>query len=335
MEGSSLSRLIQQRVIVLCKHWIKFTDSNRKLSKEIEDAFALFFVDKANQEKYHEIQELYHKCFSERTPEQPMVYSEPPPKPRIPKQITAEQKLTWWDIDDLEIARQLTLLTFSIYAKVNSHELLGQNWMKSTTAAPYVNGMIGVFNKASQWVATAILTEKLLRNRVKMLTKMIKVAQFLLELNNFHLLMAFVSSLNSSAIARLKWTQSKLSRHAKETMEQLEKTMSMEGSFKSYRLALTEANPPVIPYIGVHLTDLVFIEEGNPRMVGPRINFVRHKLVASAITSVQRYQKIPPNLTKVDVIQSFFATLPVVSEEKELFKLSLICEPRNARAPPD
>lgn len=34
-------------------------------------------------------------------------------------------------------------------------------------------------------------------------------------------------------------------------MDQLEKTMSMEGSFKSYRLALTEANPPVIPYMYV------------------------------------------------------------------------------------
>lgn len=76
-----------------------------------------------------------------------------------------------------------------------SFELLQQNWMKSTSAAPYVNGMglkfihilfcannffkiiamIGIFNKASQWVSTAILSERLLRNRVKMLTKMIKV----------------------------------------------------------------------------------------------------------------------------------------------------------------
>lgn len=46
-----------------------------------------------------------------------MVYSEAPPKPRIPKQIT-EQKLTWWDIDELEIARQLTLLTFAVYAQI-------------------------------------------------------------------------------------------------------------------------------------------------------------------------------------------------------------------------
>lgn len=44
---------------------------------------------------------------------------------------------------------------------------------------------------------------------------------------------------------------------------------------------------------------------------------------------------MPPNLVKVDVIQNFFASLPVVAEEKELFKMSLICEPRNSRAPPD
>lgn len=119
------------------------------------------------------------------------------------------------------------------YLQLQSHELLQQNWMKSTTAAPFINALIGIFNKTSFWIASAILGEKSLRNRVKMLTKMVKVqftteainamiltyyqvAQHLLELNNFHVLMAFVSGLNSSAIARLKWTHAKLSRHAKD-----------------------------------------------------------------------------------------------------------------------
>ncbi len=41
------------------------------------------------------------------------------------------------------------------------------------------------------------------------------------------------------------------------------------------------------------------------------------------------------NFVKVEMIQNFFANLPAIAEEKELFMMSLICEPRNARAPPD
>eukprot|EP00026_Physarum_polycephalum_P010129 Phypoly_transcript_10280.p1 GENE.Phypoly_transcript_10280~~Phypoly_transcript_10280.p1 ORF type:complete len:199 (+),score=32.96 Phypoly_transcript_10280:220-816(+) len=131
IEGSSLSRVIQQRVLVLCKHWLKFVEGTRKLANEVEDTFVAFFQDKESgrQEKYHEILELFNKCMAERAPEPVMVYSEQPPKPKIPKQITADQKLTWWDIDDQEIARQLTLLTFSFYVKIQSYELLQCNWL--------------------------------------------------------------------------------------------------------------------------------------------------------------------------------------------------------------
>lgn len=40
----------------------------------------------------------------------------------------------------------------------------------------------------------------------------------------------------------------------------MEEVMAMEGSFKNYRNHLAAASPPCVPYIGVYLTDLVFIE---------------------------------------------------------------------------
>lgn len=72
-------------------------------------------------------------------------------------------------------------------------------------------------------------------------------------------------------------------------MEMLERAMSMEGSFKQYRHMLAGADPPCIPYLGVYLTDLVFVEEGNPRFVGPNslINYLRHLLVYNVISNVQ------------------------------------------------
>ena len=97
------------------------------------------------------------------------------------------------------------------------------------------------------------------------------------ELNNFHLLMAFISAYSNSAISRLKvsthsvvgidqralfdnalvlclqWTREKLSHKHVEQLELLEGVMSVNGSFKAYREAFAAATPPVLPYMGVHM----------------------------------------------------------------------------------
>jgi son of sevenless-like protein len=36
--------------------------------------------------------------------------------------------------------------------------------------------------------------------------------------------------------------------------------MSRERSFQTYRAHLATVNPPCVPYLGVYLTDLVFLE---------------------------------------------------------------------------
>ena len=43
----------------------------------------------------------------------------------------------------------------------------------------------------------------------------------------------------------------------------MENIMNIEQSHHNYREAVRNANPPVIPYLGVSLKDLTFIEDGN------------------------------------------------------------------------
>jgi son of sevenless-like protein len=77
-------------------------------------------------------------------------------------------------------------------------------------------------------------------------------------MNNFNLLMALVSGMNNACVARLKWTKALMSRKSLETLERLETLMSPEGSYKAYRETLASINPPCIPFIAVHLSDLVY-----------------------------------------------------------------------------
>jgi len=49
-----------------------------------------------------------------------------------------------------------------------------------------------------------------------------------------------------------------------EAFEVLKKLMSSDGNFEAFRTALHSESPPSIPYLGMYLTDLTFIEDGNP-----------------------------------------------------------------------
>jgi len=112
--------------------------------------------------------------------------------------------------------------------------------------------------------------------------------------------------------------------------------MAHDLSFRTYRDELKNADPPCLPYLGVHLTDLTFMDE-NPDYVttetsqGPvsLINFAKRKMVYNVISLVQQYQQRAYNLQPVHQITQFLNKLPAM-DEQELYHLSLKREPRKA-----
>jgi hypothetical protein len=75
---------------------------------------------------------------------------------------------------------------------------------------------------------------------------------------------------------------------------------------QAYRQALREADPPCVPYLGYYLTDLTFIEEGNPDLTVGLINIYKRQLVSEAILGMQQYQQIAYNFHPVPQIQQLF-----------------------------
>lgn len=56
--------------------------------------------------------------------------------------------------------------------------------------------------------------------------------------------------------------------------------MSSDGRFRSLRDALHRCDPPCIPYLGLYLTDLSFIEEGTPNFTQDGLlNFSKMRMV--------------------------------------------------------
>lgn len=72
-----------------------------------------------------------------------------------------------------------------------------------------------------------------------------------------------------------------ISFQTKQTIEKLQNIVSSDGRFRNLRDALHRCDPPCIPYLGMYLTDLSFIEEGTPNFTEDGLlNFSKMRMVS-------------------------------------------------------
>jgi hypothetical protein len=254
------------------------------------------------------------------------------PRPNVPRNIFSPS-LSWLDVDDEELARQLTLIEFDTFYRIQTSELLQQSWMKPKLKhrAPNVLAMIARFNNVSSWMGTVICMEDKVRNRARVMQKLIGVAEHLRKLNNFNTLMAFVAIFGNAAVHRLKHTKAELPPKSLETLDELATLMSSDDAFRSYRETLERTiGVPAIPYLGIFLTDLTFAEDGNADTHMGMINFRKSRSLYSIISRIQQLQQKGYNLNPVHQIQAFLRDPVPRLNDKEMFKKSGVIEPRGA-----
>jgi hypothetical protein len=260
------------------------------------------------------------------------VFSSKPPKPDVPKKFDS-----WVDVSALEIARQMTLIEEELFRNVRPRELIGLAWTKKDKEkrAPNLLKISARFNAVSDWVKSAIVSERDLKKRTKVFEKFVEIAVELGKLNNYNAAMEITSALESASIFRLKKTKAKVSAKLTAKYDELHASLSRAQNYKALREAIHASNPPVIPYFGMYQSDLTFIEEGNPDMLKdtepPLINFHKRRLVAQVLVDeVQQYQQAPYNLQKVPVLREKLeqALVENILNDNQCYAMSLEIEPR-------
>ena len=252
-------------------------------------------------------------------------------KPPVPI-MTHEGELSLETLDPTELARQLTVATYNIFKQVETSELFHNGWSKPDckVQSPHICELTDLFNRVAGSVSYTILSEPTLKGRARVMKRHVAVAQKLnADWNNFHLLLAYVSGLNSSCISRLKYTRERLDKKTQLTLSELERLTSMDNSFKVMREELSARTPPRIPPLGMFLIDLTFIEDGNPDTVDGKINFEKRALYYKSIELLFRCRNDGYNLTLVPEVQEMIANIAPHTED-ELYSMSLEREPRNA-----
>ncbi|KAG0042697.1 hypothetical protein BGZ83_000175 [Gryganskiella cystojenkinii] len=258
------------------------------------------------------------------------------PQPITPRNL---KKIKFLELDPLEFARQLTVMEANVYNKIRPVECLAKAWMSDDPemAAKAVNikKMIETSNLCSNWINELVLSEKELKKRVVVIRQLVLIAEKLLQLNNFSMLSATIAALSQSPIHRLKRTWEQVPQRTMNSFEELQTLMGVNKNWAEYREVLHSVNPPCVPFLGVYLTDLVMIQDGNQDFLKKSshlINFYKRVKTAEVIREIQQYQSVPYCLTSVPEIQTFIrrgmeSTKPV----NELYDMSLALEPRQVR----
>jgi len=254
------------------------------------------------------------------------------------------------DFDPLELARQLTIKEMNIFCSILPEELLGSEWTKrSGSNAVNVRAMSTLSTDLSNLVADTILQYDDAKKRAVIIKHWIKIAHKCLELNNYDSLMAIICSLNSSTIVRLKRTWDAVSTKRRDMLKGLQAIVEPDKNYAVLRRRLHDHVPPCLPFVGTYLTDLTFVDAGNPctkQLPGLSdsegmsvINFDKHTRTAKIIGELQRFQ-IPYRLTEVPELQEWIQAQIVrvkSSSENEnvqqYYRKSLLLEPREINHP--
>jgi son of sevenless-like protein len=86
---------------------------------------------------------------------------------------------------------------------------------------------------------------------------------------------------------------------------------------------------PCIPHIGLFLSDLTFIEEGNKDYLDGKINFSKSRKLAERIAWIKQYQQEGYNFEAIPAAQLYFERNMEVLQEDEFWTMSLNAEPKD------
>jgi len=242
------------------------------------------------------------------------------PHPIMPKSL---RTFSLTSIDPLELARQLTLIDFGLFEKIKPKEFFKLAWSKKDgqLVAPNITALIKRSTQLTSFVCSKILEEPEIQARADILKHFILVADRCRHLQNYNSLMAINGALMSSSIHRLIKTWRFLGKREMQLTEELKTLMNYRRNFGDYRDALKQAKPPCIPFLGLYLTDLTFIEDGNKDFLANSdfINFDKRTKTAKVIQEIYHFQRHPYHFQAVPQIEDYLTNLAQYEKNEEEF----------------
>eukprot|EP01107_Rhizomastix_libera_P012640 TRINITY_DN321_c0_g1_i5.p1 TRINITY_DN321_c0_g1~~TRINITY_DN321_c0_g1_i5.p1 ORF type:complete len:496 (-),score=172.71 TRINITY_DN321_c0_g1_i5:137-1624(-) len=326
----SLQEAIKIRVWSFLREWISdhfydFDKSNVELFHSVD-----LFVDEichSSEESVQKSGELLKKIWgNKKVGTEFSILAVDGVKPKIVQPDGPIHDIT--DAVPLEVARQMALLEFDFFKKIMPWECYGLAWSKKdgNERSPNITQFINNFNKVGDYVKASILEESSAKKREKIIKHFLKIAEECYSINNFNSMMEIVSALGSSPVSRLKksWNE--------KTEEQMTKFAKLlDKNFAGLRELIRNTPPPVLPYVGIYLKDLTFIDEGNEDRIEGHpnlVNWSKMQMQAQVIQQIRLCQKKGFSFNPSFNVQAFISGFDKRMSDEEAYARSLEIEPR-------
>ncbi|XP_053701594.1 RAS guanyl-releasing protein 1-like [Synchiropus splendidus] len=239
-------------------------------------------------------------------------------------------------LEPIELADHLTFLEFKSFCRISFVDY--QNYIRRCCMKdiPAMERSIALCNGVSQWVQLMVLSRPTAQLRAEVFTKFIHVAQCLHLMHNYNTLMAVVGGLCHSSISRLKDTTSHVPGEVSKVLNEMTELLSSCRNFDSYRQAYSRCTGFKIPILGVHLKDLISVNEAMSDYVEDnKVNVQKLQALYNHINDLIQLQQIPPKLdANKDLVHLLTLSLDLYYTEDEIYELSYAREPKNCKAPP-